>query len=98
VLGSAAIPRAENRWNGTNRSSWVNPEYDRLADAYNTTLDRPQRIQHIARMVAIFSEELPAIAVNFNPRITAFTSTVRGPATVGPDGDIAWNVHEWEVR
>jgi peptide/nickel transport system substrate-binding protein len=98
VLGTAGIPRAETRWNGTNRSGWTNTEYDRLVDAYNTTLDRDQRIQHIARMVAIFSEELPAIAVNFNPGITAFTSALKGPAQVGADGVTTWNIHEWELK
>ncbi len=98
VLGTAGTPRPENRWNGTNRSSWSNAEYDRLVTAYNTTLDRDQRIQHIARMVAIFSDELPALAVNFNPGITAFTSALKGPQTVGADGTTTWNIHEWAFR
>jgi len=96
--GTAGTPRPENRWNGFNRSHWSNAEYDRLVDAYNTTFDRNERIQQIARMVAIFSEELPAISINFNPGITAHTAALRGPQVVGPDSAIAWNIQTWELR
>jgi peptide/nickel transport system substrate-binding protein len=97
-FGTVGTPRAENRWNGTNRGSWTNAEYDRLVDAYNTTLDRDTQIQQIARMTAIFSDELPAIAINFNPGITAFVSALSGPQPVAPEVPPNWNVHEWELR
>jgi peptide/nickel transport system substrate-binding protein len=97
-LGTVGTPRPENRWNGTNRGSWSNAEYDRLVDAYNTTLDRDTQIQQIARMTAIFSDELPAIAINFNPGITAFVSALSGPQPVAPEVPPTWNVHEWELR
>jgi len=97
-LGTAGTPRVENRWNGTNRGSWTNAEYDRLVDAYNTTLDRSMQIQQIARMAAIFSDELPAIAINFNPGITAHVAALTGPQVVAPDTSPTWNVHEWELK
>lgn len=97
-LGSAGIPRPENRWNGLNRSSWSNAEYDRLAEAYSTTLDRNERIQQIVRMMQIFTAELPALAVNFNPGVTAHVAALKGPQVVAPEGATSWNVHEWELR
>ena len=97
-LGTVGTPRPENRWNGTNRGSWSNAEYDRLVDAYNTTLDRDTRVGHIARMVAIFSDELPALAINFNPGITAHVAALRGPQVVAPEVPPTWNVYEWELR
>jgi ABC-type transport system substrate-binding protein len=97
-FGTQGTPRPENRWNGSNRSSWTNSEYDRLADAYNTTLNRDEQIQQIARMVAIFSEELPAIAINFNPWITAHVGELTGPAVTSPESSPTWNIHEWELR
>jgi peptide/nickel transport system substrate-binding protein len=97
-LGSLGIPRPENRWNGTNRSSWTNAEYDRLVEAYNTTLQRTDRIQQIARMVAIFSDELPALAINFNPGITAHTAALTGPQPSAPESSPTWDVHLWELR
>ncbi len=97
-LGTAGTPRPENRWNGTNRGSWSNAEYDRLVDQFNTTLDRSERIRQIAEMVRIFSDELPALAINFNPGITAHVSALRGPQVTSPDSSPTWNVHEWELR
>jgi ABC-type transport system substrate-binding protein len=97
VQGTAFIPGPQNRWNGGNRGAWSNPEYDRLAAAYTMTLDRNERIQQIAGMVAQFSEDLPAISINFNPGVTAFTASLRGPRTVGPSAVTTWNVHEWEL-
>jgi peptide/nickel transport system substrate-binding protein len=96
--GTANIPRPENRWNGGNRGAWSNAEYDRLAAAYNMTLDRNERIQQIARMMALFTDEVPSIAISFNPGITAFTSSLRGPQTVGPNSTTTWNIHQWELR
>jgi len=96
-FGSAGIPRPETRWNGANRGSWVNAEYDRLVDAYNVTLDRNDRIPQIARMVAIFSDELPSIALNFNPWITAHVASLKGPMMTTPESPATWNIHEWEL-
>src|SRR5947208_9397146 len=42
-----AIAAPENRWAGTNRSGWNNPEFDGLWQAYGTTLDQRQRIQQV---------------------------------------------------
>jgi ABC-type transport system substrate-binding protein len=97
-FGTAGIPRPENRWNGANRGTWTNAEFDRLIDQYNVTLDRGERIPLIARMVAIFSDELPSISLNFNPWITAHTAAVRGPQLTTPDSQATWNIHEWELR
>jgi peptide/nickel transport system substrate-binding protein len=98
LRGTANIPRAENRWNGPNRGHWTNADFDRLAAAYTRTLERDQRIQQIAQMLAIISDELPTISINFNPGITAFSSSLQGPAPVGPDSVVSWNVQNWQLQ
>ncbi len=97
VLGTVGTPRPENRWFGTNRGSWSNEEYDRLVDAFNTTVDRAQRIQQIVRMVRIMSEDLPAIPLNFTPYAVAVVAPLRGVTPVSPDNQITWNIHQWEL-
>jgi peptide/nickel transport system substrate-binding protein len=97
-FSTAGTPRPENRWNGFNRSSWSNAEFDRLIDAYNTTLDRNDRIPQVARLVAILSDELPLISLNFNPWITAHVAALSGPQVVSPESSATWNIHEWELR
>ncbi len=98
TMGTRGTPRATNRWFGTNRGSWSNADFDRLADAFQTTLDRNERIQQVVQMVRVFSDELPSIALNFNPQVTAFRSLLTGPKVVAPGVAITWNVHEWEMR
>jgi ABC-type transport system substrate-binding protein len=92
---SAEIPKPENRWNGSNRGGWSNTEFDRLADAFDATLDRAQRGQLVVQMARIFSDEAAVLSLYFNPSITAYIAALRGPAIVAPTSDVAWNVHEW---
>jgi peptide/nickel transport system substrate-binding protein len=98
AAGSAGLPGPENRWTGRNRGSWTHPEFDRLADAVNKTLDQPQRVQQIAQMVKIFSEEVPNISMYFSPTPVVFVAALRGPKDVDPITDIAWDIHTWEFR
>jgi peptide/nickel transport system substrate-binding protein len=96
---TAQIPRAENNWRtGANRGGWSNAAYDRLADAFATTLDREERGAQIARMARIFTDELPVISLLFPGIPYAYVSAVRGVKPVAPEGLISGNVHEWELR
>ncbi len=92
---STNIARPENRWVGNNRAGYNNPEFDRLVEAYNSTLERDKRNEHLAQAARLFSEDLPAISLYFNPGIVAFVSALEGPVPFGPQADVGWNVHEW---
>lgn len=94
----ARTPRPETRWTGTNRGSWSNPEFERLTEAYETTLDRGERIRLVITMARIFSDELPSIAINFNPGITAFSAALHGPQASAVDSSPLWNIHQWELK
>jgi len=96
---TAATPRADNRWFGNNRGAWSNAEYDRLADAFNATLDRNQRIQQMADMTRLLSDELPAISLYYDLGAVAHLAAVKGPVPVGPDtsGLVTWNIVDWDL-
>jgi ABC-type transport system substrate-binding protein len=95
---STRIPSPENRWNGANRGGWVNRDYDRLLDAYSTTLDRTQRGQLVAQAVGIFTEDLPAISLFFRVQPWIFASSLKGLDHVAaPETLQSWNIHEWEL-
>ena len=95
---SARIPNPENRWVGLNRGGWVNAEYDRLLNAYSTTLERSERIRHVVQLARIFTEEVAAIPLYFNPGIVGYVAALSGPQPFSPDADVTWNVHEWELK
>ncbi len=95
---SSSAPRAENRWTGGNRGGWSNPEYDRLVVAYNTTLDRNERIRQVAELTKIFSEDVGAVSLFHTTQITAHTSALRGPRVVASTALMSWDVQDWQFR
>lgn len=92
-LHSAAIPTPQNRWQGNNRSSWVNPEYDRLFDAFTTALARAERYQHLVQMARIYSEDVPSIPLYYNVSVVAHAAALKGVIA-----GTSWNVHLWEFH
>lgn len=96
-LSSGEIPTEERRWQGSNRGSWSNAEYDRLWEQLNTTLDPDERIRQVARMMKIVSDELPAWMLYSNLSIAAHVSELTGPTNASLNTDV-WNIHTWELR
>ena len=91
------IPRNENRWLGGNRGGWSNPDYDRAWEAYNTQLDRTERIRQIAEMERLLSEDVGAIPLFYTPRMIAHVPGLRGPvARSSRDAMELVHVDRWE--
>jgi len=96
---SARISRPETRWQGTNYGAWTNAAYERLWDAYNATLDQSERIQQLAQMERILSEELPQIPMYYTPLITPFVASLVGPVLrTARSADNFVHLHEWYWR
>jgi peptide/nickel transport system substrate-binding protein len=97
------IGTAANRWNGSNRGGWSNPEYDRLFTAFNSSLEGAERRRLSVQMMAMVSELLPAYP-NYAPIfVNTWITALRGPevGTAGfsrfTDTTPYWNIHEWEL-
>jgi peptide/nickel transport system substrate-binding protein len=95
---SAAISGPETRWVGRNKGGWSNPEFDRFAEAFQTTVEASARIQHLAQAVRVLSEDLGVFPLYFNPGVLAYPSGLSGIDVTDPEADVSWNVHEWEFR
>jgi ABC-type transport system substrate-binding protein len=95
---SRLAPTAENRWVGTNRGGFSNPEYDRLIEQFSTTLDRSQRGQLVADAMRVFTSDVAMISLYHNPGVVAFTSALKGPIVTSPETSRVWNVQQWEFR
>jgi peptide/nickel transport system substrate-binding protein len=96
VQASSQIGSPANRWIGSNRGGWSFPEYDRLYEQYNATLDRRERDRLVIELVRTHSEQLPVYYTYFNIGVLAHLSTLKGPAAGYVDRLAYWNVHEWE--
>ncbi|MBM2812047.1 MAG: hypothetical protein HW416_2806 [Chloroflexi bacterium] len=86
-----------NRWSGNNRGGWSNPEYDRLAVSFNSTLDPDARISQVVQMLKLLSDELPSWVLYYNPSVAAHAAALRGPDNGSLNTDV-WNVYEWELQ
>ena len=95
---TAGIPRAENRWTGGNRGGYSNPEYDRLVDLFNSTLDRAERTRQVAELTRIYTEDVAAISLWYPTQPLAYSSSVLGPQLASANSLIAWNAHQWQYR
>ncbi len=97
-LASAQIPTPGNRWRGNNRGGWSNAEYDRLWDAFQTTLDRGERNRIVIQMMRVATEDVAMLFLFHSPNVTAHWATLHGPEIGTPDTLVNWNIHEWELR
>lgn len=96
-LAGESIPTPANRWRGNNRGGWSNPEYDRLWDAFQSTLDRSERNRQVIQMMRLATEDVAMLFLFHNPNVTAFWAALRGPEIGAPETATIWNVHLWEL-
>jgi peptide/nickel transport system substrate-binding protein len=90
-LGTAGVPTPDNHWTGSNRGSWSYPPFDRLVEAWNTSLVEAERTRILVEMATIYSQELPSTPVWYVLNLTAHLSGLRGP-TYEAEG-----IHTWEL-
>lgn len=96
---SGRISRPETRWQGTNYGAWTKEAYDRLWDAYNTTLDEDERIGQLTQMERIISEDLPQLPMFYTPIVTPHVASLIGPVVrTSRDADNLVHVHQWHWR
>jgi ABC-type transport system substrate-binding protein len=98
VLVADEIGSPANRWRGRNRSGWSDPELETLWQRYNTTLDRPERVQQIVQMAKIVSDHLPLFMMYYQVTVIAHVGTLHGPVPGTVHTLAHWNVHEWELK
>lgn len=104
---SSEVGTAANRWSGNNRSAWTSPEYDRLYNAWNTTLDPTQRGSYVAQLMALVTENLPGYPLYFSQTVSAWVASLQGVTTATNSSGFGqtarsttnyWNISEWSLR
>jgi peptide/nickel transport system substrate-binding protein len=92
---SNQIGTTANRWRGQNYMGWSHPEFDRLFDLFNSTLERSERDTQVFQMLRLISEDLATVVLYHDQGVLAFRAPIAGPQVGVPDHTLAWNVHEW---
>jgi peptide/nickel transport system substrate-binding protein len=95
---SSGIAAPENRFAGTNKGGYSNPEYDRLATLFGNTLERSQRNDQVVQLMKLASEEVPGIPLYYDVLVTAHSADLEGPLRSAPAGLFYWNIHEWRWK
>jgi peptide/nickel transport system substrate-binding protein len=98
-----AIPTPENRWTGTNRGGYSNPEWDTIGDRMRISLDESQRVALERDLVRIYTNELPSLPIYFEVQVVPVGGGLTGIQAIkgiAHTGHVmhTWNVHEWDVR
>jgi peptide/nickel transport system substrate-binding protein len=95
---SAIFPGTPNRFENESRGGYVNPEYGRLLDVYNSALDSAERMRLTVDMARLFNDDLPAISLFFNSQPWVYVSGLQGPREVASETNVCWRIWEWEVK
>lgn len=93
---ASSIARAETRYLGDNYAGFNDPEFERLAAAWDGTLDRGQRRPLAVQLVQRLGEALPAFGLYCALYDIIVAASVRGPAETATSTNSGWNIHEWE--
>jgi peptide/nickel transport system substrate-binding protein len=95
---STEVPRPENRWAGQNRGGWSHPDYDRVWQAFDTSLDARERDRHTAELERILYEDTGVIPNMFTVVVNARAGNLQGPRVrQTPDAaNSALYTHLWE--
>jgi peptide/nickel transport system substrate-binding protein len=101
-LVSTNIPGPENNWRRGASSAayagYASPAMDRLVAAYATALALPDRIRAAVDIATQFDADFPAIPMFYPTSPWAFVSDLTGPVSSAPESNMAWNIHEWQLR
>ncbi len=89
----ARVP--ERNYQGTNNGRYQNAELDSLVDRFQTTIPWAERMQVAGQIVRHFGEQLPVLPLFYDALPIFISNRV---VNVHPQGNLAWNVHEWELR
>ncbi len=93
---ASSIARPENRYIGDNYAGFNDPDFERLAAAWDSTLDRGQRRQIAVQLIQRLGEALPAFGLYLAFYTMTHVAALRGPMETASSNNGGWNIHEWE--
>ncbi|MBM2812668.1 MAG: hypothetical protein HW416_3427, partial [Chloroflexi bacterium] len=97
VWTSEQSPTPENRYIGSNRGSFFDPETDRLQGMIMTSLDAAQRRDAIVAQARRMTETVGVAPLIHPVAVILARKNVVGPIG-GYSSGLTWNVHEWEMQ
>jgi len=93
---ASSIARPETRFLGDNYAGFNDPEFERLASAWDSTLDRGQRKTLAVQLIQRLGDVVPAYGLYCALFDVAVAAGIKGPTETVTNTNAAWNMHEWE--
>ncbi|HBY94771.1 MAG TPA: hypothetical protein DEP84_12575 [Chloroflexi bacterium] len=93
------IPSEANNWSGGNLGDYCSKEYE---DAWNAkpidqTLDVKEREEIVAKLMTIWTRDLPLLPLYFKSESVTIRTGVTGVQPSGTNEGWLYNVHEWDI-
>lgn len=101
-MHTAAIPVPADRWAGTNRRRYSNPEVDALIDHLNVTLDGVERDRIEGELIERVTRDAVVAPIYVDAPATVFRKGITGPRPMAGIPIIVsryygtWNILEWD--
>jgi len=98
-MHSISTPLPENRFQTSgNNSRWRNAENDALIERYITTIPLTERLQVLASLLHLRTDQLPAMGLFYEVDFTLHSGALQNVTSRGPRSSQAWNAHLWDLR
>ena len=92
------IPTKDNGYAGQNNPGWCNPEYDKAALAFQSTVDRAERIPLAIEAQKIFNAELPTFPLYQRVNLGAYSTKMTGLELNATSQVDFWNIEMWDIN
>ncbi len=92
-LHGSKAPLPENRFSGTNRSRYINPDFDGLIDRYFAMIEWAPRMQALGQVARHISDQLVVMGMIYDVAPVLIGNRVENVTTPNP----TWNIHQWTL-
>ena len=88
----------ENRYRGSNRSRYMNPELDAAIIRYQTTIPFGPRMEAARDITRHVTDNLPILPLFFDSWPGAASARITNVGSAQNGAQRLWNVTQWEIR
>jgi peptide/nickel transport system substrate-binding protein len=93
-LHGSKTPLPENRYSGTNRSRYLNPDFDGMIDRYFATIQWAPRMQALGTVANHITDQLVVMGMIYDVAPVLIGRQLENVATPNP----TWNIHQWGLK
>jgi peptide/nickel transport system substrate-binding protein len=97
---STAARLPENNYRGTggtNRSRYMNPEFDALIDRFYATIPRRERMEIAGQIVHHMTDQVLVMGLFYDPLPGFVSNRLLNVSPLGGEATLPWNIHEWDI-